>query len=74
MIQTQEEYNELAVMADTAEDCLQSLRFGSHAALMRLLYVRYKIRTDRLGAIREARRLCQEYMNAKQYELQAEAE
>lgn len=68
------DYNELAGMADTAEDCLQSLRFGSHAALIRLLYVKYKIRADRLGAIREARRLCKEYMDAVRYELQAEAE
>lgn len=49
-------------MADTAEECLNSLRFGSHAELIRVLLVEHGIRTDRLGAIREARRLCDEYL------------
>lgn len=73
-IETQAEYNELATMADTAEECLQSLRFGSHAFLIRILYTKYEIRTDRLGAIKAARKLCKEYMDAIHYEKLAEAE
>lgn len=62
MIETVEEYNELAVMADTAEECLESLRFGSHAFLISKLLTRYGISTDRAGSIKEARRLCDEYI------------
>lgn len=71
---TQQEYNELATLADTAEECLQSLRFGSHAFLMRTLREKYGIITDRLGAIKEARRLCREYLDALHYEGMAEAQ
>jgi len=67
MIETQEEYNELAKMADTAEECLFSLRFGSHAFLMKVLRERYGIITDRLGAIKNARRLCNEYLDGLKY-------
>lgn len=65
MIATIEEYQELATMADRAEDCLQSLRFGSHAFLILKLKEKYNIITDRLGAIKEARRLCNEFMTAQ---------
>ena len=68
MINTKEEYEELATMADTAEECLQSLRFGSHAYLIRILYKNHEIRTDRMGAIKEARRLCREYIDNLRYE------
>lgn len=71
MINTQSDYIELATMADTAEECLTSLRFGSHAFLIKLLYSKYGIRTDRLGAIKEARKLCNEYLDRLRY---AEAE
>ena len=69
---TQEEYNELAKLADTAEECLQSLRFGSHAFLMRVLREKYGTITDRMGAIKEARRLCREYLDGLCYEKIAE--
>lgn len=68
MIRTIEEYQELAAMTDTAEECLESMRFGSHAKLIRYLYVNYQIRTDRLGAIKEARRLLNEFMLAMEAE------
>lgn len=62
MIKTLEEYHELATLADTAEECLQSMRFGSHAYLMRILRERYGIITDRIGAIKQARKLCDEFL------------
>ena len=68
MIKSMDDYKELATMADTAEDCIQSLRFGSHAFLIRLLREKYGIITDRMGSIKEARRLCREYLDALHYE------
>ena len=56
MITSVSDYQELATLADTAEECLQSLRFGSHAFLILTLKKKYGIITDRLGAIKEARR------------------
>lgn len=73
MIATIEEYNKLASMADTAEECLQSLRFGSHAFLIRVLKKDYGIITDRAGAIKEARKLCKEYLDSLHYEEKVEA-
>lgn len=70
MIESMDDYKELASMADTAEDCLQSLRFGNHAFLIRLLRQKYGLICDRLGAIKEARRLCREYLDALHYEEQ----
>lgn len=63
-----DEYNELAKLADTAEDCLNSLRFGSHAFLILKLRQQYGIITDRMGAIKEARRLCNEFLDSLRYE------
>jgi len=68
MIKSMDDYKELATMADTAEDCIQSLRFGSHAFLIRLLREKYGIITDRMGSIKEARRLCREYLDGLHYE------
>jgi hypothetical protein len=65
MIKTIEEYNELATLADTAEECLESLRFGSHWILMGTLSQKYGIRTfDRREAIKKARQLCNEFITA----------
>lgn len=69
---TQAEYNELAQMADTAEDCLNSIKFGSHAFLILLLRTKYGVMTDRLGAIKEARKLCNQYLDSLKYEVMAE--
>ena len=66
-ITTIEEYQELARLADTAEECLYSLRFGSHAFLMKVLREKYGITTDRLGAIKQARRLCNEFLDGLKY-------
>ncbi len=68
MIETIEEYNELAIMADTAEECLQSLRFGSHAFLISTLLTKYGIKSDRLTSIKEARRLCDEFIMTQVFE------
>ncbi len=62
MIASVEDYQELATMADTAEECLNSLRFGSHAFLILKLKQKYGIITDRLGAIKAARKLCDEFI------------
>lgn len=62
MIQSIEDYQELATLADTAQECLESLRFGSHAFLILKLKQKYGIVTDRLGAIKAARKLCDEFI------------
>lgn len=62
MITTKEQYQELASMADTAEECLNSLRFGSHAFLILKLKQDHGIITDRMGAIKAARKLCDEFI------------
>ena len=59
-----EEYSDLALAADVAEDALGSLRFGSHWLLIQKLR-KYGVYTeDSRRAIREARRLCNEFMQA----------
>lgn len=68
MIINIEQYLELAKLADTAEECLQSLRFGSHASLIRVLKKDYGIVANRESSIREARKLCREYMDSLHYE------
>ena len=62
-----EEFQKLSEMADTAEECLYSLRFGSHYFLVRYIFQNYGVRTDKLGAIKEARRLCREYLDELKY-------
>jgi hypothetical protein len=69
VIKNQAQYKELAHMADMAEENLSSMRFGSHAFLMQKLRTEHGLRiTDRLQAIREARRLCDEYLYAQEAE------
>ena len=68
MITSSDDFHKLATMADTAEECLQSLRFGSHAALMLLLKLKYGITADRTQSIKEARRLCSEFVTAQSVE------
>jgi hypothetical protein len=64
MITTIDECQELATMADTAEECLQSLRFGSHWLLKQRL-ARYGVFTaSREADIKAARRLCDEFIAA----------
>jgi hypothetical protein len=66
MIHTQEQYNKLAVMADTAEECLSSLKFGSHWLLRNILRQEHGvIATDSASAIRLARQLCDEWLFAE---------
>jgi hypothetical protein len=65
MIKNLPDYNELAMRADVAEECLGTLRYGSHYELARLLREKYGIITrDNLLAIKAARRLCNEFMTA----------
>lgn len=65
MIKTIEEYNELATMTDTAEECLESLRFGSHWLLIALLGKKHGIKIiDRVEAIKTARKMCNEFIDA----------
>lgn len=64
MITSIEQYQELATMTDTAEDALTSKHFGAHYLLCLKLYTEHGIKADRLGAIREARKLCDEFMAA----------
>ncbi len=66
MITTQQEYNDLALAADMAEENLSSLRFGSHYLLMKNLRKHGVLATDRLDAIRQARKLCDEWLFAKE--------
>ena len=69
MIKNIEDYKELAVMVDTAEECLQSLRYGSHWLLRVILKQKYDIDVaDRLDAIKQARKLCNEFMDALTYD------
>jgi hypothetical protein len=65
MINTIEEFNELATMTDTAEECLESLRFGSHWVLIAVLSKKYGIKTfERREAIRAARKILNEFITA----------
>ena len=65
MIQSLKDYQELASMADTAQECIESLRFGSHYLLIKKLKEEYGIVTDRMGAIKKARQLCDEFIQAQ---------
>lgn len=65
MLKTIEEYKELSEMVETARDCLQSLRFGSHWLLeAKLIKHGILARGDRDAAIKAAERLCDEFMTA----------
>lgn len=65
MIKSLAQYNELATMADVAEESLGTLRYGSHYALIMYLKQSHglNVRDSKL-AIKEARRLCDEFMTA----------
>ena len=66
MIRTNAEYNELAHMADMAEENMTSMRFGSHYLLIPKLKSKHGVvARDRRDAIRKARKLCDEYLYAK---------
>ena len=63
---TAQDFQELAMLTDTAEDCLQSLRFGSHYALKLLMKNKHGIiTTSREDTIKKARTLCDEYITAQ---------
>jgi predicted transcriptional regulator len=60
---------ELSHRADMAEENLSSSRFGEHARLMEILQREHGIRVrDRRAAIKEARRLCDEFLFASEHE------
>lgn len=64
-IKNLEEFHELATMADVAEETLTSLRFGNHWLLKAKLKSKHGLSTDtREDAIRQARRLCDEFITA----------
>jgi hypothetical protein len=63
-ISSMTEYNDLAQAADVAEDALGSLRFGSHWLLIQKLKKYGVHTTDSKQAIKAARRLCNEFMQA----------
>jgi thiamine monophosphate synthase len=67
-IRTIEEYSDLAQAADVAEDALGSLRFGSHWLLIQKLSGYGVHVTDSKAAIKAARRLCDEFMQAYNHE------
>jgi hypothetical protein len=58
------EYDDLARAADVAEDALGSMRFGSHWLLIQKLKQYGVYTTDSKQAIKAARRLCDEFMQA----------
>lgn len=65
MIESIEEYDKLATMADEAEGSLMSLRFGNHWLLR--IYPKQKHGFDIPGreeAIKKARQLCDEFWTA----------
>jgi predicted transcriptional regulator len=60
---------ELSHRADMAEENMSSSRFGEHARLMEILRREHGIRVrDRREAIKVARRLCDEFLFANEYE------
>lgn len=60
---------ELSYRADMAEENLSSSRFGEHARLMEILRREHGIRVrDSRAAIKEARRLCDEFLFAQEVE------
>jgi predicted transcriptional regulator len=60
---------ELSCRADQAEENMSSSRFGEHARLMEILRREHGIRVrDRREAIKAARRLCDEFLYAQEYE------
>ena len=65
MLKTIEECGELALMADNAEECLGTFRFGSHYALIKYLKNNHGIIVhSSQDAIKAAKRLCNEFMMA----------
>ena len=67
MIDTDDEWQELSRMADTAEDCLTSLRFGSHWLLKQKLAKHGISNSSREADIKSARKLCDAYLSVKRY-------
>lgn len=66
MIKNNKEYNELAHMADMAEENMSSMRFGSHYMLIQKLKSKHGVTaSDSRDAIRKARRLCDQYLYKK---------
>lgn len=63
-ISSMAEYDDLAQAADVAEDALGSMRFGSHWLLIQKLKHYGVYTTDSKQAIKAARRLCDEFMQA----------
>jgi len=65
MIKDLAEYDELASMADNAEENLGKMRFGSHWLLRIKIKQRFGVDVpDREQAIKFIRRLCDEFMAA----------
>jgi hypothetical protein len=65
MLKSLSDYNELATLTDVAEECLGTLRYGSHYELAKLLREKYGIVTrDAKLSIKAARRLCDEFITA----------
>lgn len=65
-ITSQQQYNDLAHMADMAEENMSSMRFGSHYALIQKLKAQHgMIAKDRRDAIKKARQLCDEWLYAQ---------
>jgi len=66
MIQSFAEYDEFASMADTAEENLSKMRFGSHWLLRVKIKQRFNVDIcGREEAIKFARRLCDEFITAQ---------
>lgn len=67
MIESDDEWHELSRMADTAEECLTSLRFGSHWLLKQKLRKHGISNSSREADIKSAKKLCDEYLSRKKY-------
>jgi hypothetical protein len=63
-ISSMTEYDDLAQAADVAEDALGSMRFGSHWLLIQKLKKYGVHANDSRAAIKAARKLCDEFMQA----------
>ena len=65
MIKNLADFHELSILAEHAADALETLSFGSHAQLKRLLREKYGIvALTREIDINKARQLCDEYITA----------
>jgi hypothetical protein len=71
MIKDLAEYDELATMADVAEENLGKMRFGSHWLLRIKIKQRFGVDvSDREQAIKFIRRLCDEFITAFNVEVE----